>query len=200
MIRINLLPFRAARKKENIRREVTTYFLGLALLLTAMAYLQMTSSSRLNELRAQEESARKELAIYEKNNRMATKIKAKIKELRDRLNVIRDLEARKGGPLRVLEEIALAVPADRLWLESVVESGGLLTITGTAMDNDTVALFMTHLEKGETISSVDLKGTKLKEFSQYKAKASGFDITCQSLTSGAPIPSEQTTPKPKGKQ
>ncbi|MDQ1334216.1 MAG: type pilus assembly protein PilN [Thermodesulfobacteriota bacterium] len=200
MIRINLLPFRAARKKENIRREVSVYFLTLVFLIAVMAYLQTSSSSRLSELKAEEEGARKELVIYEKNNRMAAEIKVKTKEIKDRLAVIRDLEAKKGGPLKVLSEIALAVPEDRLWLQSLVENGGALTISGTAMDNDTVALFMTNLEKAASISSVDLKGTQLQDFPKYNVKASGFVITCQTALQQAPSESEQKKTDAKGKQ
>ncbi len=200
MIRINLLPFRAARKKENIRRETSIYFLTLVFLILVMAYLQTSSSSRLNVLKAEEQSARKELAIYEKNNRIAAQIRAKIKEIQDRLTVIRDLEQKKGGPLKILTEIALAVPEDRLWLQSLVENGGMLTINGTAMDNDTVALFMTNLEKAKSITSVDLKSTQLQDFPKYNLKASGFVVTCQTALQQAPSGSEQKTTHAKGKR
>jgi type IV pilus assembly protein PilN len=200
MIRINLLPFRAARKKENIRRETSIYFLTLVFLILVMAYLQTSSSSRLKILKAEEQSARKELAIYEKNNRIAAQIRAKIKEIQDRLTVIRDLEQKKGGPLKILTEIALAVPEDRLWLQSLVENGGMLTINGTAMDNDTVALFMTNLEKVKSITSVDLKSTQLQDFPKYNLKASGFVVTCQTALQQAPSGSKQKTTHAKGKR
>jgi len=199
MIRINLLPFRAARKKENIRREISIYFLTLVFLVLLMAYLQTSSNSRLAALKADEESARKELVLYEKNNRMANQIKGKIREIQDRLALIRDLEQKKGGPLKLLTEIALAVPEDRLWLQSLVESGGIVTINGTAMDNDTVALFMTNLEKVKSITSVDLKGTQLQDFPTYKMKASGFVLVCNTaLQQAPPKPEEKPTPA-KGK-
>ena len=38
MIRINLLPFRAARKKENVRRQVSIFFLSL-ILTTIIAFI-----------------------------------------------------------------------------------------------------------------------------------------------------------------
>jgi len=198
MIRINLLPFRAARKKENIRQEFSIYLLTLVFLIVGMAYLQTGSSRRLNGLKVEEQRARKELALYEKNNQMAVQIKAKIKEIQDRLAVIRDLEGKKGGPLKVLTEIALAVPEDRLWLQSLAEKGGVLTINGTAMDNDTVALFMTNLEEARSITSVDLKSTQLQNFPTYNLKASGFVLTCETVLQQAPAESEQKKTNSKG--
>ena len=200
MIRINLLPFRAARKKENIRQEFNIYLLALVFLIVVMAYLEIGSSRRLSGLKAEEESARKELAIYGKNNRIAAEIKRKIKEIQDRLAVIQDLEQQKSGPIDLLTELALAVPEDRLWLQSVAEREGVLTINGTAMDNDTVALFMTNLENTASITSVDLKSTQLQNFPNYNLKASGFVVICQTTLKPAPsLPEQKATQQAKGK-
>ncbi|HAR33905.1 MAG TPA: pilus assembly protein PilN, partial [Desulfobacter sp.] len=38
MIRINLLPFRLARKKENIRRQVSVFFLSLIFIFLALGW------------------------------------------------------------------------------------------------------------------------------------------------------------------
>ena len=78
----------------------------------------------------------------------------------------------------LLAEIAMAVPLDRLWLNSILETGGRLTLQGTAMDNHTVALFMTQLEKAPHINTVDLDRTTLKFFPEYKRRASDFLLTC----------------------
>ena len=191
MIKINLLPFRAARKKENIRKEISIYLLSIVLLIVVMIYLNFSSNSRLNALKVEEEGARKELAIYAKNNRMAAQIKREIKEIRDRLKVIRELEKQKGGPLQILEEVAFSVPQDKLWLQTLIESGGTLTIHGTAMDNDTVALFMTNLERAASITSVDLKSTQLQNFPKFNQKASGFAIICKTALLKEPPQSDQ---------
>jgi len=50
MIRINLLPFRAARKKENVRRQLTVFFLSMALLVVAVFAVQWWLSSRVSSL------------------------------------------------------------------------------------------------------------------------------------------------------
>ena len=131
MIRINLLPFRAARKKENVRKEISVYFLTMVFLILVMTYLGISSGIRVEALTSEAENARKELAAYQKNNRIANQVKAKTKEIQERLTVIRDLEAKKGGPLHMLADVALAVPEDRLWLQSLAEKGGALSINGT---------------------------------------------------------------------
>jgi type IV pilus assembly protein PilN len=51
MIRINLLPFRAARKKENIRRQISIYVLSVAFLFIVMIYFFLQLNSTLNGLK-----------------------------------------------------------------------------------------------------------------------------------------------------
>lgn len=179
MIKINLLPFRAARKRENVRRQVSIYLLCILFLFCLMGYLHVSLSSQLADLKVREESLRKELKSYAAITREIAKLKKDTQDLNTKLGVIKSLEKQRVGPVLLLAEIARAVPLDRLWLNSVLETSGRLTLQGTAMDNHTVALFMTQLEKAPHINAVDLDRTSLTYFKQYKRGASNFVLTCK---------------------
>jgi type IV pilus assembly protein PilN len=196
MIRINLLPFRAARKKENVRKQLSIYALTVILLLLVMAYLHMSLNSRLAELDSKEKTLTAELAKYAETNKQLKEIQAKIDELRAKLDVIHKLEKAKTGPVLMLEEVARAVPNDRLWLRIITENEGILRIEGSAMDNDTVALFMTQLEKADHISSVDLVNTKMRHIEQYRLNVTDFDISCKTYSFKEPEDDQQGK-KPK---
>jgi type IV pilus assembly protein PilN len=179
MIKINLLPFRAARKKENFKRQISIYVLVVILLFSAMGYFYLNFNSRLSSLQAEREREKKELAAYADTNKKLAELKDKIKEIRVKLDVIRELERNKTGPVHLLDEITGAVPEGKLWLRSFVEKRGTLTLEGTAMDNATVALFMTNLENTERIRAVDLKSTRLKSLAQYKLDVTDFVLECK---------------------
>ena len=179
MIKINLLPFRAARKRENVRRQVSIYLLCMLFLFCLMGYLHVSLGGQLTRLKAKEESLRKELKTYAAITREIAKLKRDTKDLNTKLGVIENLEKQRVGPVLLLVELARAVPLDRLWLNSVLETSGRLTLQGTAMDNHTVALFMTQLEDAPHINSVDLDRTTLKFFPEYKRRASNFVLTCK---------------------
>jgi type IV pilus assembly protein PilN len=174
MIRINLLPFRAARKKENIRRQLMIYGLSVVLLFCIMGYTFFYLTSTLNGLKEDEKRIQDELKTYEQTIKRIAELEKKIKEIRAKLEVIRELEKNKTGPVHLLDEIALAVPKEKLWLSSMKESRGALTLTGTAMDNETIALFMTNLEKSEYLSGVDLQSAKLRNIPEYKLNVADF--------------------------
>ena len=179
MIKINLLPFRAARKKENIKRQITIYGLTVLLLLTAVGYMFLQLSSTLSNLKTEEKRLKTELAGYQKTIQKINQLEKKIKEIKAKLKVIEALESNKTGPVHLLDEITVAVPKDKLWLSSFKESNGSLTLTGTAMDNETVALFMVNLKKSEYISTVDLESTRLRALPQYKLRVSDFVLNCK---------------------
>ena len=174
MIRINLLPFRAARKKENIRRQLMVYGLSVVLTFCIMGYTFFYLTSTLSGLKEDEKRIQDELRSYEQTIKRIAELEKKIKEIRAKLEVIKELEKNKTGPVHLLDEIALAVPREKLWLSSMKENRGSLTLTGTAMDNETIALFMTNLEKSEYISGVDLQSAKLRNIPDYKLNVADF--------------------------
>jgi type IV pilus assembly protein PilN len=179
MIRINLLPFRAAKKRENIKRQISVYVLTVVLLFCAVAYLFMDLDRELTQTKTREQNLRQELAVFEKTLKQIAELEKKIKDVKAKLQVIRDLEKKKTGPVHLLDEIAMAVPREKLWLNSLAETAGMLKITGTAMDNETVALFMTSLEKSEYIQSVELVSTKLLHLAPQRLNVSEFALECK---------------------
>ena len=179
MIKINLLPYRAARKRENIKRQITLYILCVFLALAGMAYSYVSKNGELSELKTKHETLQKDLAKLQETIKKISILEKKTDELRDMLDVIRDLERRKTGPVLLLSEISNAVPKEKLWLRSLKESNGILTLTGTAMDNETIALFMTNLEAQEHIIQVDLDSARAMELKDYRLKVSNFDLKCK---------------------
>lgn len=179
MIKINLLPFRAAKKRENIKRQVTVYGLVVVLLLAAMGFFFFQLGSELAQLQDQQRKLKQELDGYQKTLARIAELEKKSKEIKTKLDVIKDLENKKTGPILLLDEIAMAVPKDKLWLTSLSETGGVLKLTGTAMDNETVALFMTNLEKAPHITSVELQSARLQNLPQYRLNVADFTLECK---------------------
>ena len=179
MIRINLLPFRAARKRENIKRQTTIFGLSLAFVVLVLIYLTIQYSSKLSGLKEEEGDIRAELKTYEKTIARINSLEKRIKEVKAKLEIIHELEKNKTGPVHLLDEISMAVPKNNLWLSSMVESKGILTLRGTARNNETVALFMTNLEKSAYIKTVDLSSASLKAMPAHKLKASEFVLKCK---------------------
>jgi type IV pilus assembly protein PilN len=195
MIRINLLPFRAARKKENIRRQISVFVLSVVCLVLLMGFVFLNLSRTVAALETDMSSKKRELATYAETTKKIEVLKKKISEVRAKLNVIKELETKKTGPVLLLDELSMAVPKEKLWLTDLNEKQGILTLQGTAMDNDTVALFMTNLENAKHIVSVDLQTAKLKNLPKYKLNVVDFVLKCKTYSH-----KEQAKPETKKKR
>jgi len=185
MIRINLLPFRAARKKENIRRQVSIFVLSLAFLLIILFYYNWTLGSQIDGLNADIKQTKSDLAKYEKINKEIAAIKQKLSNLKKKMAVMDTLEANRFEPTRLLDTMTQVVVPKRMWFTNLASKDGTVTIAGIALDNKTVADFMVRLENSGLFSDVDLKTLK-----QHKVGGSSnfksFHISCKKIPPAAP--------------
>ncbi|MBN1277660.1 MAG: PilN domain-containing protein [Deltaproteobacteria bacterium] len=196
MIKINLLPFRAARQKENIRRQISIYVLSVFFVLSAIGYFYFNINTKFDSLTNEKIRKTNELATYAQTTKRIKELENKKIQVGKKLDIIRGLEKKKAGPVQMLDEISTAVPKNKLWLTSLVEKGGILTLNGVAADNDVVALFMTNLEKAEHIHSVDLSSTQLKKIQDYEPNVVDFGLSCKTYSFEEP---KKPSAKPRKK-
>jgi type IV pilus assembly protein PilN len=178
MITINLLPVRAARKKENVRRQVSVFLLCVVLTLCVLAYFTVSMSHKVSRLSQNIETTDAELKKYQAKAKQAANIRKKLKTLEEKMDIIVKLEANRRGPVRFMDALTELVVGNKMWLTSLNESQGNMKLAGIATDNKTIADFMTNLEKSPYFSSVDLISSKQTE-SKEKQSFKQFTITCQ---------------------
>ncbi len=146
MIRINLLPVRAARKKESIRFQTTIAVLITSFCFALAIFLYIVYIFEVK-------SVKDEIVIIEDENRKVMKkigqlknIKAEKKLVQDKLDVVDKLEAGRSGPVDLLTKIATAIP-EMATLNSLVQKGNTVVVKGYAADKEVVADFMRKLRK-----------------------------------------------------
>ena len=176
MIRINLLPFRAARKKENIRRQVSIFMLSLVFLLIIFFYYNFSLSKKVDSLNAKIKQTKTELAKYNKINDEIAQIKKKLNNLKKKMAVMKTLEANRFEPTRLLDIMTQVVVPRRMWFTRLESQGKHVRVNGIALDNKTVADFMVRLEDCGLFKEVDLK--TLKRTKSKSADLKTFAISC----------------------
>ena len=179
MIRINLLPFRAARKKENIRRQISIFLLSLAFLLIILFYYNFSLNSKIGNLDASIKTTKAALGKYEKINKEIAQIKKKLNNLKKKLAVMDTLEANRFVPVKLLDTMTRVIVPKRMWFTRLNTRGKKVQISGVALDNTTVADFMIRLENSGLFDKVDLKTLKrAKRKKGAKANFKTFSIVC----------------------
>lgn len=179
MIRINLLPFRAARRKENIRRQISIFLLSFIFSFIALFYYQMQLNLQLGELKTEAEDVKNRLKVFRKKSREVDNIKQALDTLQKKINVIKTLELNRREPVRLMDAMTGMVIPKRMWFTDFAVNNDAVVIKGNALDNKTVADFMTQLEKSGFFSTVNL--TTLKQVTIQKVNVKGFEISCEKI-------------------
>jgi len=182
MIRINLLPVRALKKKETTRQTLSILILSLGLLLLIIVFFHLSLSRQVNKVETQIAAYKEEITRLKIDTKDVNKFKAEKEDLQRRLNIIYTLQRAKTGPVQMLDKLAMALP-ERLWLTSMREKDGKIELRGMALDNPTIAKFMTNLEKSGVIRNVELIISQQLERKDFKLKE--FTLTCQVLYGGS---------------
>ncbi len=177
MIRINLLPFRAARKKENIRRQVSVFFLSLLLIVIILVWYNILLGNRISDLNSRIKYTQTQIAKYDKINQEIAQIKKALDTLKSKTNVIKMLEKSRKEPVNLLDVMTDMIVEKRMWFTSFESKGQAVNISGIALDNKTVADFMVRLENSKLFSSVNLKTLKQHTITEYTDLKS-FQIIC----------------------
>jgi type IV pilus assembly protein PilN len=171
MIRVNLLPAQEVARAAGRRQAMAAVALVIAASVFLFVVVHGWQRARLASADRQLRALRAELAAIQGPYSEVTRIDQQKQELREKLKVIAQLEAKKVGPVRVLTDLSAATP-DKLWLTEYAESNGKLRLSGLGVDEQTVADFLRRLGAVpffrrvdlEETSQVNQEGAKLKKF------------------------------------
>lgn len=190
MIKINLLPVRAAKKKETIRQQVSVAGLSVVALLLVLGFLYFSVTKKVAELNASMAGEGKEITRLDKEIGELKNVESEKKIILDKLNIVKQLEVNKRQHLKLFADIAGSIP-EKLWIDSLKEAGQNITITGFAAGDEVVAEFMRRLEKTLAPWKVELE--VVNQVEKEKQKLAGFTIKLERPKETAPPAS--TKPK-----
>ena len=177
MIRINLLPFRAARTKENVRRQVTIFLLLVLLIVVGMGGYALSVSAKVQDYKQKVSDTQAELNKFKKKAKEVDAINKKNKVLQKKIDIIEELQVVRKEPVKLLSAMTELVIPDRMWIQNYNEVGTSVTLKGSALDEITVADFTRKLELSEYFSSASLKILR-RGASQKNVAMKSFEIVC----------------------
>jgi len=185
MIKINLLPVRAAKKKETLRQQISVAVMSLVLVLIAIGYFHFRIVKNIAEVTAKIATTEEELQKTKAQIGEVSKFKEAKKVLEAKLGVIESLKKGKAGPVKMLDELSRVTP-EKLVLISFKEKGGGINIDGMAISEEIIAQFMTEIEKSSSFKDIELVMTE--QIEQVGLKLKRFSLTGKLETEGAAPP------------
>jgi type IV pilus assembly protein PilN len=194
MIRINLLPYREERKKENILRQINIFLFAFFVVFAILILINARLSHKVTTLNTKIKQTKTLLAQAETKSKKVDQIKKAFEILTQKTEVIRNIEKNRRESVLLLENMTKLVaekasvspagapensdnkPVKRLWFTSFQAKGDEISIHGIAMDNKTIADFMSRLEDSKLYKNVNLKAIKQQIVNKLNLK--NFEIEC----------------------
>ena len=175
MIKINLLPVRAAQKKESIRQQISIMILILIVISAGIGYAHISMTNNISHVEERITKVNIEIEQLKKKTGEVDDFKKKKRELIEKLNIIDRLSKNKTGPVLVLDAISNIIP-DKMWFSSIRQAGAGLEIDGVALDNETIAVFIASLKRSPRFKGINLIQTLQIDYESYKLTS--FKLTC----------------------
>ena len=175
MIKINLLPVRAAKKKESARQQLSILLLSvIAVLVIALGIYSFTLAKIST---AQDEISKSEQEIKSLKEKIGEidNIKKFQEEVRKKLGILDQLRQNKTGPATRMAKLSDAVP-EKVWLTKYTENGINISLGGVAFNEELIAEFMRNLQGSNEFQNVELLVSEQLDMKGLKAKR--FDISC----------------------
>ena len=155
MARINLLPWRAERRKQ--RQREFQGMLGLAALAgVLLSFLVWFYFDR--QIAGQHERnsfLQAEIVKVQKQNEEIKELDSKKDRLLARKKVIEELQANRSQMVHLFDSLVRTIP-DGVSLTSIKQEGDILTLSGRSQSNARVSTYMRNLESSGWMTNPDL--------------------------------------------
>lgn len=171
MIKINLLPVRAAKKKETAIQQVIIAGVVVVLVGAIVVSLYAVKHVQVNAAKDDITSANKKIEELKTKIGKLEELKTLKEQVKKKLDVLSQLRKNKTGPAQRLATISDLTP-EKLWLTNYSENSQDVKISGIAFTEELIAQYMKTLEASSDFMTVELlvseqtevAGTKLKKF------------------------------------
>jgi type IV pilus assembly protein PilN len=154
MIKINLLPVKAAKKKEKIINQMLIGALVVILALVGIGWRYITQKQSIAAVEQQIKDTNQKIEKLRDAKKKYEELLKKREILQRQIDAITNLDRGRDWFIRVIDKITESVPHNQLWLDSIKFGGAkgkkgstenTIVLKGRAYDRDAVAIFMGNL-------------------------------------------------------
>ncbi|MBN2704864.1 MAG: PilN domain-containing protein [Deltaproteobacteria bacterium] len=194
MIKINLLPFRIERRREFIRKQLSILALSLILALAVMGILYFQIQTKISRTRATLTKTNQQIKDLEPIVKKIEFYKKQKEDLGKKIAVIIELDRNRPAPVVILADLNRQRP-EKLWFISLKENSGVLSLSGVAIDNETIVSFLENLKLSPLLKKAELELLRARKFEGFELKE--FTINCPIDKTSLPEALLQANPEPR---
>ncbi|MEE9158711.1 MAG: PilN domain-containing protein [Gammaproteobacteria bacterium] len=171
MAKINLLPWRAALRKERQTRFYITVGMAIVVTLSIWGVVHLFFEQLISYQKSRNQYLQGQIVLLDKKIKEIKELEREKERLLARMRAIERLQANRPLIVRLFDEMVTSLP-EGVSLKQVTQKGAVITIDGIAQSNARVSNFMRNLEESpwlatpelDIIQTTDQKGTRISNF------------------------------------
>ncbi len=187
MIRVNLLPHRAEKRKARQVQFIVLSALSLALGVVIVGFVYAAISTQISYQERRNAYLKREISVLDKQIEEIKKLREQTQALLSRKTVVENLQSTRSDVVHLLDQMLRILP-DGVYLKSLRQSGNRISLEGYAQSSARVSTLMRSIEDSpwlDTPTLIEVKaatvgGKRLSEFSL------NFNLTKQAEPAPAP--------------
>ena len=160
--RLNLLPWREMRRKEQDRQLLTIAIGAWILMAVIVFYAHLHVTGWIEAQNRRNQFLEGEIKKVEEEIKEIAELKKQRQDLIARMNVIYQLQSDRSRVVRVFDELVRKLP-EGVHLTTVKHTGLSSALTGVAQSNARVSALMRNLSSSEWFTSPELDVINVKE-------------------------------------
>lgn len=181
MTRINLLPWREARRKEQRRQFFTAAGGAAAVMVVIIFYIHVHIGGLIDHQNQRNNFLETEIAKLDRKIAEIKDLRSEKKKLLARMNIIQQLQTRRPEIVHIFDELAQSIPGG-IYLTKAQQSGRTITIEGVAQSNARVSSFMRNLDESPWFQNPRLEVIEAND--KNRVRTSRFVLTVQQAGQG----------------
>lgn len=161
MIRINLLPHRAEKRKARQIQLIAFSVISLVLGALAVGMVHVAISSQISYQERRNQYLKKETEVLDKQIEEIKKLREQTESLLARKTVVEELQTTRSDVVHLMDQMLRILP-DGVYLKSLKQTGNKINMTGYAQSNARVSTLMRAIDSSpwlEKPSLVEIKAT-----------------------------------------
>jgi type IV pilus assembly protein PilN len=190
MIRVNLLPHRAEKRKARQLQFIVLSVISLVLGVVLVAFVHAAISTQISYQERRNNYLKQEIAVLDKQIEEIRKLREQTQALLARKTVVENLQSTRSDVVHLLDQMLRILP-DGVYLKTLKQTGYKISIVGNAQSSARVSTLMRSIEDSPWLDTPTLievhattsGSTRLSEFSL------NFNLTKQAAPETvAPLP------------
>lgn len=186
MIRINLLPHRAEKRRAQQMQFIVFSVISLVLGGLIVGFVHVAISTQISYQERRNAYLTQEIAGLDKQIEQIKKLREQTQSLLSRKNVVENLQSTRSDVVHLLDQMLRILP-DGVYLKSVKQQGYKISLVGYAQSNARISTLMRSIEDSPWLDSPTLveihatttAGARVSEFSL------NFNLTKQAAPADA---------------